>query len=172
MIAQDAIVTVDKWEVREMAALSPEKIDALWGMLQKYRTLFSDLTIDDKANFIQAIIAPHTMWFEVVEHDVIVGIVWFSDMYQVTDCTGHMVFFDRLPAEKLRLCKGLVKWMFVQFPLQRMTVTPPEIYFATIRLLLKIGLKYEGRKRQAVLLGGKWNDQMIYGILRSEVEAL
>ena len=97
-----------------------------------------------------------------------VGIVWFGDMDQVVDCTAHMVFFDRQPAEKLELCRTLMQWMFDQFPLHRITVTPPAIYHATIRLLEKLGFTKEGCKREAVLLGGKWNDQLIFGITRKE----
>lgn len=161
---------VDKWAVREME-LTPEKVKALWNMLQKYKTLFSDLTRQDLNNFVQVISAPHTMWFEIVEYDAVVGIVWFGDLYQVVDCAAHMVFFDRQPAEKLEVCKTLMKWMFDNFPLHRMTVTPPVIYHATIRLLERLGFKEEGCKREAVLIGGKWNDQMIFGITRNEAMA-
>lgn len=163
------IVKVDRWSVREME-LTPEKAEAIWSMLQRYRTLFSDLTRGDVANFVQVLTAPHTMWFEVVDHNVIIGIIWFGDLWKVTDCSAHMVFFDRRPAEKAELCRELVKWMFKKFPLRRITVMPPAIYHATLRLLQKIGFKQEGCIRSAILLGGKWNDQMIFGILRDEVK--
>lgn len=163
------ILKVDRWTVRE-CELTPHKVDALWDQLQKYSTLFSDITKGDKSNFIRAITAPHTMWFEVVEYDVIIGIIWFGDLHQVTDCVAHMVFFDRQPAEKLEVCRAVVRWMFDNFPLRRMSVTPPAIYHATVRLLEKIGFKREGCKRDAVLLGGKWNRQLLYGILRHEVQ--
>ena len=163
------IVRVDRWSVREVE-LTPEKVKALWEMLQRYKTLFSDLTRNDIDNFVRVITAQNSMWFEVVDYDVIVGIIWFGDMWQVTDCNAHMVFFDRRPAEKVDLCRAVVRWMFDNFPLRRITVSPPAIYHATLRLLEKIGFKQEGRKRDAVLLGGKWNDQIIFGILRQEVE--
>lgn len=158
---------VDKWAVREMQ-LSPKKIEALWEILQKYKTLFSDLTRADSSNFVQVLATPHTMWFEVIEYDAIVGIIWFGDLYQVVDCTAHVVFLDRQPSEKVEVCRVLMKWMFDNFPLHRITVTPPAIYHATIRLLEKLGFEKEGCKREAILLGGKWNDQMIYGITRNE----
>lgn len=163
------ILKVDRWSVREVE-LTVEKTKALWEMLQRYKTLFSDLTRSDQENFVRVITAPHTMWFEIIDYDVIVGIIWFGDLWQVTDCTAHMVFFDRRPAEKIDLCKAVVRWMFDNFPLRRMSVTPPKIYHATVRLLEKIGFRQEGCKRDAVLLGGKWNDQLMFGILRHEVE--
>src|ERR1041385_570684 len=128
------VMSVDKWQIRDME-LSSGKIDALWSMLQRYKTLFSDLTKDDANNFLNVLAAPHSLWFEVWEYDAIVGIIWFADMWQVTDCCGHMVFFDRAPA----------------------------------RLREKIGFSFEGSKYQSVLLGGRWVDQSIYGITRSEV---
>jgi hypothetical protein len=164
------VMSVDKWQIRDME-LSPGKIDALWSMLQRYKTLFSDLTKDDANNFLNVLAAPHSLWFEVWEYDAIVGIIWFADMWQVTDCCGHMVFFDRAPAEKANLCREMVKWMFENFPIHRITVTPPVIYRATVRLLEKIGFSLEGSKYQSVLLGGRWVDQSIYGITRSEVSA-
>lgn len=167
VMTDHTIFMEDKWAVREME-LTPYKLDALWNMLQRYKTLFSDFTRADPANFINVISAPHTMWFEIVEYDAVVGIVWFGELHQMVDCTAHMVFFDRAPAEKINVCRTLMQWMFDNFPLRRMTVTPPEIYHATSRLLLKLGFTLEGRKREAFLIGGKWNDQLIYGITRQE----
>ena len=163
------IVQVDKWTIHEME-LSKEKVSALWEILQRYKTIFSDITKMDPGNFVQAITSPESMWFEVREHDILIGIIWFGDMHQVVDCTAQMVFFDRRPAEKLEVCRAMMKWMFRSFPIHRITVTPPAIYHAVIRLLEKLGFKREGCKREAVLMGGKWNDQLIYGLTRTEVE--
>lgn len=167
----EPIVTVGDWTVCPLT-LTQEKINGLWVMLQRYKTLFSDLTRGDTDNFVRTLGARSTMWFEVRKHGVIVGIIWFGDMWQVTDCTGHMVFFDRAPAEKLELCKAVVRWMFDNFPLQRMTVMPPEIYWAIGRLLPRLGFRREGCKREAILIGGKWVNQLIFGITRSEAEVL
>jgi RimJ/RimL family protein N-acetyltransferase len=165
----DVLFEVDKWQVRELSGLSPDKVDALWQMLQKHKTLFSDVTAGNKENFVQALIAPNTMWFEVREEGVLVGVIWFGQMYEVTDCLAHMVFFDRRPAEKLEVSREMMRWMFKSFPIHRITVMPPVIYYAVIRLLEKLGMRQEGRKRESVLLGGKWVDQLIFGILRTEV---
>jgi RimJ/RimL family protein N-acetyltransferase len=165
-----SLIQLDRWEVDHLR-LSWEKVDQLWQMLRKRKTLFSDLTRDDFLNFVQAISSPNSVWLEVREQGVVVGLIYFSEMHKVVDCTGHMVFFDRRPAEKLDLCRAVVKWMFDSFPLHRMTVTPPVVYHATSRLLGRLGFTREGSMRQAVLLGGKWIDQLIFGITREEVEA-
>jgi hypothetical protein len=162
---------VDKWIVQDLT-LTPEKVNALWRVIRRHRTLFSDLTRDDPANFIRAVTAPHCLWLEVRERDILTGIIWFGDMHLVTEMTAHMAFFDRRAQEKLMLCREVIKWVFHSFPVHRINVTPPDMYVATIRLLEKIGLKQEGVKREAVLIDGKWRNQVLFGITRSEAEAL
>jgi len=83
-----------------------------------------------------------------------------------------MAFFDRKAGDKAEVCKAVIKWMFKGFPIHRINVTPPELYRATIHLLRRIGLKEEGVKRESVLLGGKWRNQALFGITRTEAEAL
>jgi hypothetical protein len=162
---------VDKWSVNEMR-MSYEKFLLLWQMLQRYPTLFSDLTRGDQENFLNTVSAPHTMWFEVRTHGVLIGIIWFGEMHQITDCLAHLVFFDRQPAEKVHVCKHMVKWMFKNFPLQRISVTPPEVYHGTVRLVRQIGFVKEGIRRKSALLGNRWKDQALFGITREEAEAL
>ncbi len=162
------ILSVEKWQVREME-LTQEKVKALWELLQRYPSLFSDLTKGDQKSFVSTLLVPDSVWLEIVDYDVPVGIVWFGELNQVIDTNAHLVFFDRRPAEKLELCKEIVRWMFLNFPLQRITASPPVIYMATTRLLNKMGFTREGTKRKAALIGGKWVDMAIYGITREEV---
>lgn len=166
-----ALVSSDKWEVHSLT-LSLEKIKLLWGVIQRHRTLFSDFTRGNFENFLRAIMSANTMWFEVRERGVIVGLIWLTDMELITDATIHMAFFDRRPLEKVLLCKLLLYWAFDNLPIERLTVTPPRIYKHTIRLCERIGFKLEGCKRNALLMGGQWHDQYFYGILRREVEAM
>jgi hypothetical protein len=162
---------IDRWTVHDLS-LTPEKTAALWKVIRRHRTLFSDLTRDDPDNFVRAVTAPYTMWLEVRERGVIIGIIWFGDLHLVTEMTAHMAFFDRKPLEKLELCKEIIRWAFHTFPIHRLSVTPPENYSATIRLMQKMGLTLEGTKREAVLLYGIWRNQLLFGITRSEAEAL
>jgi hypothetical protein len=166
-----ALVAVDRWEVRNMV-LTPEKLRGLWVKFQGYKTLFSDMTRNDPANFIRALIAPNILWYEVWEGEQIVGMIWIADLEQVIDATVHMAFFDRQPAEKVGVCKEFAKYLFATLPVQRLTITPPEIYHATIRLAEKLGFRREGCKRQAVLLGGKYVNQLIFGLTRDDMEAM
>lgn len=164
-------LTVSKWTVNDLS-LTPEKAAAVWKVIKRHQTLFSDLTRNDPENFVRALTAPYTLWLEVRERGILIGIIWFGDLHLVTEATGHMVFFDRKTHEKLPLCREVIKWLFQSFPIHRLNVTPPDIYIATVRLLRKLGMKEEGIKREAVLLGGKWRNQVLFGLTRTEAEAL
>jgi len=164
-------LTVDKWTVCDLT-LSPAKVDLLWKVIRRHQTLFSDLTRNDPDNFLRALTAPHTIWLEVRERDVLVGIIWFGELHQIVDVNAHMAFFDRMSHAKIEVCRAVVKWMFHNFPINRMSVSPPRIYTATIRLMHKLGFTEEGVKRQSILIHGKWHDQILFGITRDEAEAM
>lgn len=166
MIKGRPIVTVADWTVLEMV-LDQAKVMHLWKLVQMHRTLFSDLTKGDYNNFVNALTTSATQWWEVWTADELVGIAWMTDMSQIVDATVHLAFFDRQPTEKAEVIKALISWVFSEYPmLHRLTATPPDMYHATKRLLERIGFKWEGRKRQCVLMGGKWHDQQWYGYLR------
>lgn len=165
------ILEIGKWHVQDMT-LSPDKLRQVWRMLRKQRTLFSDLTSGDVGNFVASVTSSNSVWFEVRQNGVIVGIIWFGDLHLVTDCLAHMVFFDREILDKKEVCIAAMKWMFRNFPLQRMSVTPPVMYKKTINFLKIVGFKQEGLKRRGSLIGGRWWDLAMFGITRIEVEAL
>lgn len=161
----------EMWEVRDLD-LTPPKVAELWRVIQRHKTLFSDLTAGDVGNFIRCLLAPHTMWFEIRKRDVLVGLIWFGEMEYVVEANAHMAFFDRRPAEKREVCTKVVQWMFDTFPLQRITVMLPAPYTATNRLLVKMGFRFEGKKVGAVLLDKRWNDMLIFGMTRREAQTL
>jgi len=169
-VEEKPIVSVDQWSVHDVA-FTIDKIKATWELLQRHKTLFSDLTREDPGNFIKAIMSSNMLWYEVRDHGVLVGFIWFTDLHQVVDYTVHLVFFDRQPAEKLFVCKKVLSWMFKAFPVHRITGFPPEIYRATIRLMKNLGFEIEGTKRESVLIGGRWNNQVVMGITRTDWEA-
>lgn len=109
------------------------------------------------------------MWFEVVDYDVPVALIWFAGIDHIVDITAHCVFFDRQMAEKREVVRELLRWMFDKFPIQRITAMPPAMYKATVRLLESLGFIREGTKRQAIIIGGRWNDVAVYGLLRGEI---
>jgi hypothetical protein len=105
----------------------------------------------------------------VKKEEETVGLITLEGMQQVVDAEAHLVFFDRDLASKVELCRDTMRWLFETFPLKRISVSIPAIYYATIRLVSQLGFTMEGRKRQAVLIGGKWIDVKMFGILREEI---
>jgi hypothetical protein len=163
----DPILRIEKWEVREMV-LTWEKVDALWQMMARFTTLFSDLTRGDFQNFFKVITSQQSLWFEIWEGEELVGMLWMTDMAQTVDASAHMAFFDRKPAEKEPVVRALIRWVFDKYPLHRITVGVPRMYHATHRLVERLGFRREGTKREAVMIHGKWDDIKLYGLLRSQ----
>jgi hypothetical protein len=163
------LFAVGNWTVHGLT-LSGDKLKWLWDKTHEHKTLYSDLTRDDPDNFVMAMLHPGTVWLEIWEDNTkIVGMLWVTNLEQAVDANVHMMYFDRRPAEKDEVTMTAIRWFFREFPVHRLTAELPMIYHATIRLLERMGFKREGIKREALLIGGKWNDQAIYGITRAEV---
>jgi hypothetical protein len=162
------LIEHEQYTVRELT-LSWEKVALLWEMISKFRTLFSDLTRGDINNFLRFIMDTDSVWLEIYNAGNLNGIVCLTNLQKVIDTDAHVIFFDREVANKVDICKAIVRWAFDTLPLQRMSVDVPVIYHRTIRLVRNIGFKHEGERRQAVLIGGHWLNVLQFGILRREV---
>lgn len=151
--------------------LSKLKVEFLWKEMSKYKTLFSDFTRGNQANFLALLSDPYTYWIEILdERGSIVGVLYLTGLMQVIDANIHAIIFDRKATDKVAICKEVIEHMFDRFPaLHRITATFPIIYGMTERLVRKIGFKFEGRKREVQLIGGKWVDEVTFGLLASEV---
>lgn len=173
--------------------LSWEKVEELWKLLQVHKSLFSDLTRGDLKNFINMLMDQTSVWFEVwrysdpnifepggpssdvnmlVPQESLAGLIWLMGVESVVDAEVHMAFFDRKPREKKPIILSLMKWVFAHYPLHRVTASVPAYFFAHHRFVKDLGLVHEGTKRQGVLSAGVWHDVFVYGLLRSEVEAM
>ncbi len=169
MIDETVVVEHDKWKVKHLH-LSLDKLAQIWEQFNRSKSMFSDLTQGDAKLFEIVILSPDSFWLEVLdEEDKLVGLIYLTNIQWVIDAEAHLIFFDRRLAEKKILCELVMKWIFQTFPFRRLTATIPAIYFATIRLAKHIGFKEEGRKRESQLIGNKWVDEEILGILRAEV---
>ena len=166
-IVSDSILTVGRYSVNMMSLTWP-KVFSLWDRLRRFRTLFSDLTRGDFMNFVSYVTNNDTLWLEVYEDKRLSGIVVVEKMSLIVDAEAHVLFMDRDLSNKIPVCKAMMRWLFETFPLQRLTLQIPEIYFAPIRLANSLGFKREGKKRQAVLISGKWVDVFVLGLTRGE----
>lgn len=163
------LLEFDQWQVREMV-LTPTKVDALWMEFQKYPTLFSDLTAGNYENFVRMLSQPDSFWVEVWDGDVLVGLLYAMELSQIIDAEVHILFFDRKTNNKIALCREMLRWLFRHFRLHRITSQIPDIYHATIRLAERTGMKREGVRRESILIGGQWRDQILFGLLASELD--
>lgn len=165
------VVVEGRWEVRPLT-LSWPKLLSMWARLSQYRTLFSDLTRDDFDNFMRYVTSDSSFWLEITEGDTVVGLVTLEGLERMVELDAHVLFFDRDLNEKIPLCKAIVAWVFSKFPIQRLSVNVPTIYYATKRLVEGIGFQREGMKRHATLIGGRWVHVVLFGMTRQEALAL
>jgi RimJ/RimL family protein N-acetyltransferase len=168
--ANSILGEVGVWKWRELP-LTKDKIDLLWTKVQNYRSLFSDLIPARAHAFLALLENPYTYWIEVLnDKDETVGVIYLSDMQQAVDANIHLIFFDGELTNKAELVKEVIEHLFRRFPgLHRLSASIPSVYFATKRLAVKVGFKQEGNKVQALLIGGRWCDETIYGVLAKEV---
>ena len=170
-IMTDELFRVGKWSIQNLS-LTYEKAQILWDKYNEHKTLFTDLSKGNIDNWVRYVTNPDSFWLEIIDttNGETVGLIYFNDMEQIVDIEMHAVIFDRQPAEKLEVLRETLRWMFENFPINRITGPTAAIYFRTMRLLERAGFKNEGTKREAMLIGGKWVDTVWYGITRSEVE--
>ena len=168
--ADSFLINYGHWHVREMQLDAP-KVKWLWGEMQQYTSLFSDLTRNNEKIFISVIQDPFSYWLEIVDDDEnIVGVLYLTELYKTIDANMHLIFFDRRPSEKAPLVRDIIKYLFEKFPyLHRITASFPDIYHATLRLAKRVGMIEEGRRREAILIKRKWCNEVIFGILSSDV---
>lgn len=148
--------------------MTPEKAKWLWEEMNRYRTLWNDFTRNDYDSWFDNLVRKDSFWLEVLKDGVPVGVVYWTDLYQIIDLNVHCMFFDRDLATKTDLCRSIAQWFFLHFPeATRMTAIIPSIYHTTIRLLKRLGFKEEGRKRESLLMYGNKVDELIFGLLAS-----
>lgn len=71
-----------------------------------------------------------------------------------------------------RAVTTMSRWMFENFQVERIQARIFAANTASMRVLEKAGYQLEGRLRRSVIKHGVFMDQMVYAILRSEVEAV
>lgn len=168
-VPDSVLIRLAPYDVYEMR-LTLEKAKWLWDEMNKYRTLWNDFTRGDFDSWYNILVAKDSFWLEVWKDEQIVGVVYWTDISQIVDVQVHAMFFDRDLAGKVEICQRIAWWFFLKFPeCHRMTATIPSIYHATVRLLKRMGFTEEGRKRESLLMYGNRVDQMIFGLLASEV---
>jgi hypothetical protein len=167
LLTDQPLLVVDGVAIRNFRA-TPEKILTLWQELSKYPALFSDWNKGDFVSFSNLLLTPNSIWLEVGE----TGLIYATDIVEGASLDIHAVFFDRSVADKVNVCREVAKWMFLETGIHRMNADVPVDYHATKRLLVKLGFRYEGTRRESVLRRSKWIDIALYGLTVDEARKL
>ncbi len=161
------MIPFDRWTIQQVDATDVPRLARLWAQLQQFPTLFSDSTKGDLRNWLELLADPSTVWFEVMDGIKTVGLIYF--ILDDDDAKIHIVFFDRAPAEKRELVKKICELVFDGCPqIHRISAEIPEIYHGTCRLADKVGFRWEGKKREAVMIGGRRQNVQLYSLLRTD----
>lgn len=100
--------------------------------------------------------------------DDFVGVFYVTHI-QAYDAQIHYSFFDRRTHGRQILTRRMIQYGFKEFGFQRLSAEIP-CFVKTFQFIEDVGLKYEGRKRNAVYFDGQWFDTKLYGVLREEAE--
>jgi len=194
---------------------TPERAEIVSSILRKifvHETVFSDYQrgcgeCDEKlleemcskcqqqmAVIARALGSPDSRVWEVWQvGGEVVGVVFFRDIVEGNDATGHYIFFDEKLADKTPVLKEVMGWAFADHPaegwiaLRRITIEIPDHASALVRHAhkrlgfggrfrhvlstrifqgkeSKTTVKVEGVKEKAVLWRGELRDLLILGL--------
>ncbi len=153
--------------------LTPENLKKFWEKAKQFKALFWGNINDDFERFLnvlvskdgERIIANGLFWMV----DDMLGVYYLTHL-QAHDAQIHYAFFDRRQRGREALTRKMIKYGFEEFGFHRVSAEIPACFTSTISFVEQIGMKQEGRKRDAALLDDKWYDVKCYGILKEETE--
>lgn len=162
------ILVEGPWSVFEMI-FTKERTEWLWKRIKEYPSLTTDPTRGDPNQLWRVVSSPQALWFEVWKDSQIIGVLYMSQIQAGVDAYVHPIFFDRQFTDKAPVCLAMLRWAQKEFSLHRITAVMPDVYFATARLAKRLGFKPEGIRRQAYIIRGRWCNELIFGLLASEL---
>lgn len=166
----DDVVYLDGYKVWLMP-YSLENLRQLYDKAQQHRVLFSDDIHGDFHKFCEVFFT-----MDYVGNVQAKGIVWivedFVGVYYLTRITQREAhvdfsFFDG----KLRfpLTKAMADFVFKLYGFDRVNVDiAPYSSKYVFKFIEKLGFKYEGRRRKAIVYKGEQVDLIQFGLLREE----
>lgn len=163
------IYTVRLMKEGQVTWVTPEKARDLWVESKKHDVLFTDYTQGNPKAFLRALAKKSSVWFEVLKDGHAVGILYMSHIIPHFDGVGHFAFWDKVGRGREPLILDTLKHMFYRYNLQRVSAEVPVYQLGTIRLIKRLGFTEEGRRRNGVIYKESWADQILFGILRSEL---
>lgn len=175
---RDELEVVSEDEITYLVRPFRASRDALWRLwecVQRHEVLTSDFTRGNFDYFMEYVLDPETVLFEVLEQDEKeetldkVGVVYADHLIPGFRAEGHFIFWDyRLAGRQSLLLCVMAEFMDL-FHLERLDVEVPINAYAALRRVQKMGFLIEGRRRKAVKVKGVWIDSLLFGVLREEL---
>lgn len=150
------------------------KIAELFIESSKHDVLFSDELSGDLGAFIDIFINPRSVWLEIIRvtDRLNIGAMYLTDVVYGYDSKGHFTFWDGIGRSREELVLRGMEWAFDRYKLERMTSEIPVYQSGVIRFTRRLGFKEEGCRRHGVKRHGEWVDQLIFGILKEELDGI
>lgn len=153
--------------------LTPQNLKKFWEQAKQFKVLFWDNIDGDFAKFMEmlvskdgdSIIANGLFW----KIDDMVGVFYMTHI-QYHDAQIHYTFFDRRHWGRQRITRMMIQHVFKEFGFHRLSAEIPCFMNGTFDFVKQIGLKHEGRKREAAFMKNEWYDVNCFGILKEEAE--
>lgn len=166
--ADGPIVSAGGVDVYDMI-LTHEKLFYIWAQATKLKALFWHPGLHKVENFVTAITQPGWLWYEVYKNGLLTGMVYYTNVASMVDVQVHALFFDRKMTDKVEAGKALNRRLFDRYYLERIEAALPEPFYSTHRYVERMGFKYEGTRRKAVIYKSQFVNQKIYGLTREEL---
>lgn len=154
--------------------LGPEKVAEIWERIRGFEVLFSENTQGRVEPFLSILMNPRSVWLEIYrlgEGEGPIGIVYISSVIPNYDAKGHFAFWDSKVRGRQIIFWRIMKWMFSQYKLHRISAETPPYQRGVIRLLRRLGFVEEGERREAINSRERWWPLIEFGILESELDA-
>lgn len=151
--------------------LTVDKLGFLWEKLKDFKTLFNDqvkgdfgIFVDHFVKQIDGTFVPAGLIWEVDD----VGIFILNEILVGRSGKAHFVFWDSRFAGREELCRQMIRYIFQEYGLVKVTVEVPLYAPNTINAVERIGLIREGRLRKEIPYEGELFDVNVYSILDGE----
>jgi len=152
--------------------MSVGKVAELWREFSKHEMLFADTIKDDPEAFLDTLMNPRAVWFEIcsLEDSKPIGVAAVTNVIPGFDAQGHFAFWDSQSRGREDLIMKLIVQVMEQYQLHRISAEIPSMQSGVIRFIKRLGFQSEGVRREGTLRKGSWIDMEMFGILQSEAE--
>lgn len=147
------------------------KIGELYTTFSQFDVLFSDYSANDVVLFTNMFMDPRSVWVEVYEDDVAVGVMYLTEVNPYWDAFAHLSFWDKVFVGREPVIFDTVEWAMDRYKLHRMSAEIPVTLSKYIHYVEKrLGFKKEGIKREGTIKEGERIDLQEMGLLRQDLK--